>query len=289
MFAICRTSPVILRRFFVAASAVAVAGALLSPAHAQTPHSNGIVNIPQVYSSSASYAGDLNTNDLVGNDLVSPLTPHLKGGAQYGGQYGSRYPRYNNTFSRIAFEVGGGLMAPIGNDTHGYETFGWNFTAGAGLNLSKRFGVLGEFMYKRNKIPGATLAQVGTSGGYIADWSFTVDPILYQPFNQSVGMYVTGGGGYYHKTTAFTQLVQQTYCYYFCYSGYAPVVVSSFSSNQAGLNGGLGFYWKAFGPDSNAKLYIESRYIWVDSPRPTATQNGEGTEGLIPLTVGLRF
>jgi hypothetical protein len=289
MFAICRTSPVILRRFFVAASALAVAGALLPPAHAQTVHSNGIVNIPQVYSSSASYTRDLNTNDLVGNDLVSPLTPHLKGGAQYGGQYSSRYPRYNNTFSRIAFEFGGGLMAPIGNDTHGYETFGWNLTAGAGLNLSKRFGVLGEFMYKRNKIPGATLAQVGTSGGYIADWSFTVDPILYQPFNQSVGMYVTGGGGYYHKTTAFTQLVQQTYCYYFCYSGYAPVVVSSFSSNQGGLNGGLGFYWKAFGPDSNAKLYIESRYIWVNSPRPTATRNGEGTEGLIPLTIGLRF
>ncbi|MGC8548869.1 MAG: hypothetical protein ACP5M4_04125 [Acidobacteriaceae bacterium] len=289
MFAICRTSPDFLRRAFAAASALAIAGALTLPASAQTPHSNGIVNIPQVYSSSASYTSDLNTNDLVGNDLVSPITPHLKGGGQYGGQYGSRYPRYNTTFSRIAFELGGGLMSPIGNDTHGYETFGWNFMAGAGLNFSKQFGVLGEFMYKRNKIPGSTLAQVGTSGGYIADYSFTVDPIVYQPFNQTVGMYVTGGGGVYHKTTAFTQLVQATSCYYFCYSYYAPVVVSSFSSTQGGLNGGLGFYWKAFGPDSNAKLYIESRYIWIDSPRPTRTQNGEGTEGLIPLTIGIRF
>ncbi|MCL5262806.1 MAG: outer membrane beta-barrel protein [Acidobacteria bacterium] len=289
MFAICRTSPDFLRRLSAAVSALAVAGALSLPAFAQTPQSNGIVHIPQVYSSSASYTSGLNTNELVGNDLVSPLTPHMKAGAQYGGQYGSRYPTYNSTFSRIAFEVGGGMVAPIGNDTHGYETFGWNFTVGAGMNFTKRFGLLGEFMFKRNKIPGATLAQVGTSGGYIGDWSFTVDPIVYQPFTQTVGMYVTGGGGFYHKTTAFTQLVPQTFCYYFCYSGYAPVVVSSFSSNQGGFNGGLGFYWKAFGPDSNAKLYIESRYIWIDSPRPTKTQNGEGTEGLIPLTIGLRF
>lgn len=245
---------------------------------------------PGIYSSSNDYMSGLSTKDLLGDNLVSPIEPHMKGGAQYGGQYGSRYPKYNySNFSRIAFEVGGGMMAPIGNDTHGYETFGWNFTVGAGLNFSKRFGVLGEFMYKRNKIPGATLTQVGTSGGFISDYSFTVDPIVYQPFNHSVGMYVTGGGGVYHKTTAFTQLVAQSYCYYFCYYGYAPVVVSSFSSTQGGLNGGLGFYWKAFGPDSNAKLYIESRYIWIDSPRPTKTQNGEGTEGLIPLTIGLRF
>lgn len=289
MFSICSTSPVFLRRVCAAASALAVAGALAVPANAQTPHANGIVNIPQMYSSSASYMSGLNTNDLVGNNLISPIEPHLKGGAQYGGQYGSRYPAYNNTFSRIAFELGGGLMAPIGNDTHGYETFGWNFTVGAGLNFNKRFGLLGEYQYKRNKIPGATLAKVGTSGGYIADYSFTVDPIVYQPFTQTVGMYVTGGGGFYHKTTAFTQLVQGTSCYFFCYSYVTPVVVSSFSSNQAGLNGGLGFYWKAFGPDSNAKLYIESRYIWIDSPKPTTTQNGEGTEGLVPLTVGLRF
>ena len=289
MFAICRTSPVFLRRISAAASALAVAGALSVPASAQTPHANGIVNIPQMYSSSASYTSDLNTNDLVGNNLVSPITPHMRGGAQYGGQYGSRYPKYNSTFSKIAFEIGGGMVAPVGNTTHGYETYGWNFMLGAGWNFSQRFGILGEFGYKRNKIPGATLAKVGTTGGYISDWSLTVDPIIYQPFTQTLGMYVTGGGGFYHKTTAFTQLVQSTSCYYFCYSYVTPVVVSSFSSNQAGVNGGLGFYWKAFGPDSNAKLYIESRYIWINSPAPTPTQNGEGTEGLVPLTVGLRF
>lgn len=289
MFAICRTSPVTLRRWIAAVSALAVAGALTVPAHGQTQNSNGIVNIPQMYSSSASYTSDLNTDQLVGITPVRTPKSRLHGMGQYGGQYGSRYPRYSSTFSRIAFEIGGGMVAPIGNDTHGYETFGWNFTVGAGLNFSKRLGVLGEFMYKRNKIPGATLAQVGTSGGYIEDYSFTVDPIIYQPFSQTTGMYVTGGGGFYHKTTAFTQIQPQTYCYYFCYSYYAPVVVSSFSSNQAGLNAGLGFYWKAFGPDSNAKLYIESRYIWVDSPAPSPTQLGEGTEGLVPLTVGLRF
>lgn len=299
MFAICRNSPVFLRRIGAAACALAVAGAFCVPATAQSPQANthsGILNLsqfrptalPVAYSSSANYTSDMNTNALVGNYPTS-ASPHMRAEGQYGGQYGSRYPAYNNGFSRMAFEIGGGMVAPVGNTTHGYETYGWNFTIGAGLNFNKRFGILGEYMYKRNKIPGATLAQVGTSGGYISDWSLTVDPIVYQPFNESFGMYVTGGGGFYHKTTAFTQLAPVTYCYFFCYSYYTPVVVSSFSSNQGGVNGGLGFYWKAFGPDSNAKLYIESRYIWIDSPTPTPTQNGEGTEGLIPLTIGLRF
>ncbi len=285
-----------LRRLLAAASMFAVAGALSLPAVAQSSQAQTQFNA-QDYSSSASYTKDLNLNQLVGNylgsskDLNGAIEPHLKAqyGGKYGGQYGSRYPAYNNTFSRIAFEIGGGMVAPVGNTTHGYETYGWNFTVGAGLNFNRRFGILGEYMYKRNKIPGATLAQVGTSGGYISDWSFTVDPIIYQPFTQTLGAYVTGGGGFYHKTTAFTQLQPQTYCYFFCYSYYAPVVVSSFSSNQGGLNFGLGFYWKAFGPDSNAKLFIESRYIWIDSPAPSPTQNGEGTEGLVPLTIGLRF
>lgn len=252
----------------------------LSPAVESSPSSS-----PEQYSSSAEWKESLATYDL-----ASAPTPSASG--QYG-QYGrrtNRYPHYESRWSHMAFEAGGGFTAPIGNDVRdGYETWGYNFTLGAGWNFSKYFGTLIEYQFNRNKIPGATLAQIGAPGGNINTWSFTLDPIIYLPMSHSFGAYVTGGGGFYRKVTNFTapQLVQQ--CYYFCYYGYVNQTIGHFSSNQGGLNLGLGTYWNAFGPDSHAKLYAEARYVWVDSPRPTATMEGEGTEGLIPVTFGIRF
>jgi hypothetical protein len=283
MLSFCRTSRSTLRRFAVTTAALALAGACSLPAMAATSPAAGDSS-----SSITNYQGYFNVNDLAGNSLVSAPEPEASAVAQYGG-YGNRYPNYQSRWSHFAFEGGAGMTAPIGNDTHGYETYGYNITVGAGWNFTKRFGALIEYQFDRNKIPGRTLAKVGVQGGNINTWSFTIDPIYYLPVTHSFGAYVTGGGGFYRKVTNFTDLQQGVNCYYFCYYGYFPATVAHFSSNQGGLNAGIGFYWKAFGPDSNAKLYIESRYVWVDSPKPTPTQQGEGTEGLIPLTIGLRF
>lgn len=292
----CSSSRNLLSRLAVVASAVAFL-ALPFGAHAQTAATTATATAssPQ-YSSSSGWMNALSKYDFAGGPAAPNASP------QYG-QYGqyrrhSRYPAYGNTFSHIAFEAGAGMTAPIGNDTHGYNTYGYNVTLGGGWNFNPRFGTLLEFQFNRNKIPGSTLTQLAIAnntgtplGGNINTWSLTLEPIIYQPFTQTMGAYLIGGGGFYRKVTNFTEPALATQCgYYFCYQGYVPQTVAHSSSNQGGLNIGFGLYWKAFGPDSNAKLYAEARYVWVDSPvASNADPYGSGTEGLIPVTLGVRF
>lgn len=252
---------------------------------------------PAQYSSSSDWRASLATYDLA-------AAPRASASAQYG-QYGrrtnNRYPAYQSRWSHLAFEIGAGPTAPIGNAKRdGWETWGYNVTAGVGWNFSKYLGTLFEYQFNRMKIPGSTLTGLAIAnglttplGGNINTWSLTVDPILYLPAGQSTGAYITGGGGFYRKVTNFTEPALTTQCdpyYFYCYQGYVPTTVAHSSSNQGGLNIGLGLYWKAFGPDSNAKLYAEARYVWVDSPLASPSDPyGSGTEGFIPVTFGLRF
>ncbi|HUY80586.1 MAG TPA: hypothetical protein VMU92_02580 [Acidobacteriaceae bacterium] len=280
MVSSCFFSRKLLNRLAIAACAVAIT---LLPFTAQalpgtTPEGG------HQYSSSSDWRATLTSFDATG-------TPGGKASGQYG-QYGknNRYPNYQSRWSHLAFEVGGGLTTPIGNASNNkYETYGYNFTMGAGWNFNKHFGVLLEYQFNKNKIPGATLAAAGFPGGNINTHSLIVEPVYYQPITHTVGVYGLAGSGFYRKVTNFTAPQQVTQCYYFCYTGYANQTVANFSSIQAGYDVGGGVYWKAFGEDSNAKLYAEARYKWVDSPKPTATQDGEGTETLIPVTVGVRW
>lgn len=271
------------RRIGLAAGVVALTSFSLT-AMAQTQTDEG-----HDFSSSTDYKAYISTDALLGKAAPAVSASAAGASPQYGSRNYPRYPQYQSRWSHMAFEAGGGFTAPVGNDTRYYDTWGYNITVGAGWNFSKRFGALIEYQFNKNKIPGTTIAAVGAQGGNINTWSFTIDPIIYQPITRTTGVYVTGGGGFYRKVTNFTDLVPTQVCYYFCYYGYAPVTVAHFSSNQGGVNIGGGFYWKAFGEDSNAKLYAEARYLWVDSPRATTTTNGEGTEGLIPVTFGIRF
>ncbi len=284
-----RTCP-LLRRLLIVASAVAVGWAL--PAVAQTAHTSDPAADASSSSSSVMDQASLSTDSLLGGSST-PYTFSLaaaNGSPQYGGRSNrSQYPNYQSRMSHLAIVAGAGFTGPIGNDTHGYDTWGYNLDVGGGWNFTKKVGVVVEYQFDRNKIPGATIAAIGAQGGNINSHLFLFDPIIYFYSGKSSGAYVTGGGGFSRKVTNFTDLQSVQQCYYFCYYGYAPVTVASFSSTQGAFDAGLGLYWKAFGRDSNAKLFAEARYVWVDSPKPTATTNGEGTEGLIPATFGIRF
>jgi len=283
----CFFSRNLLNRLAFTASAFA----FLALPHAAQAQAGTAVEGGQQYSSSADWKSYLTDYDFDG-------APGVSASPQYG-QSNTHYPEYPSRWSHLAFEFGVGPTAPIGNDVSGgkpvglsgYDTWGYNVTAGGGWNFTKHIGAMLEYQFNRNKIPGATLAALGAPGGNINTWSLTIDPIVYLPMTHTVGAYVTGGGGFYRKVTNFTapQLYEQ--CYYFCYTGVENVTIGHFSSNQGGLNIGTGLYWKAFGEDSNTKLYAEARYVWVDSPPLTSTLylNGEGTEGLIPVTLGVRF
>lgn len=304
------------RRMLIAASALAIGFSLT--AAAQTVSSPEVSADAQSYSSSADYRAYLSSDDLLGGFSSSAVSaasasanPSPSPNPQYGGQRSSQYPSYESRWSHLAFEGGAGFSAPIGNDTHystagltnGYLSpdVGWGYgvTVGAGWNFTKRVGALLEYQFLRqgmgNDYLNALNAEAGTSGsgtsigGNINTWSLTIDPIVYLPFGQKNGAYFTGGGGFYRKVTNFTEPVEECSIYYGCY--YVSGTVDHFSSNQGGLNIGLGLYRKIFGQDSNAKFYAEVRYVWVDSPVASSSNyyQGSGTEGLIPVTFGIRF
>jgi len=290
MVSYCFSSRSLLNRLVVAAAILSVCAL---PCAARAENGAAAPAGGQQYSSSSDWKTYLANFDFDG-------APDASASPQYG-QYGKNnpYPEATSRWSHLAFEAGAGFTAPIGNDVsggkpvglYGYDTWGYNISLGGGWNFTKHIGALLEYQFNRNKIPGATLAALGVPGGNINTWSLTIDPIVYIPITQSFGAYATGGGGFYRKVTNFTAPEEEEECYYFCYYGYANETIGHFSSNQGGMNIGVGGYWKAFGPDSNAKLYAEARYVWVDSPKLTSDTvfNGEGTEGLIPVTFGVRF
>ena len=169
--------------------------------------------------------------------------------------------------SHFAAEFGGGWTTPANESQHDL-TYGWDVVAGAGYKFNRKFSLLGEYQFNSNKIPGKVLAQVGEPGGDIHIWSLTVAPVWNYKTSGVWGGYVTGGGGYYRKTTSFTEpaLITGYYCdYFYCYpyQYVGDVVVAQFSTNQGGVNIGGGF---TFGNWSGGKLYAEARYTWIDTP-----------------------
>src|ERR1700746_2836555 len=172
----------------------------------------------QKYSSSAdsttTWTGEATDGASTGSDPVPGGVP------QYGQNSGSGYPSFENRWSHVAFEAGGGFTAPIGND-NSFVTYGYNLTVGGGWNFTEKFGTLVEYQFNRNKIPGATVALVGADGGNVNTWSLTVDPIYHYGHWGKWGGYVTGGGGFYRKVTNFTSpQAFQYYGYYYGYGGY---------------------------------------------------------------------
>ena len=212
--------------------------------------------------------------------LPAAPAPRGSGGGQYSDKHGYM------SWSHLAFEAGGGFSAPVGNDRP-YITYGGNFNVGAGLHFSRRLSVLGEFEFLDNKLPGAFIAAAGqgASGGSSHIISLTAQPVIDLFPKSTNSVFVTGGGGYYHKSANFTVLVC---CDFYGYP--VSIDTTSFSSNQAGGNLGFGFTHRVGGinGDGQMKLFGQIRYLYVKTPPITET-NGLGSTELIPVTVGVRW
>jgi len=192
----------------------------------------------------------------------------------------------------LAFDLGGGFNAPIGNVTSSNEggpfiTWGANFTAGAGLRFSRNFSLLGEFQFLDNKLPGAFIAEAGAgaTNGNTHIISLTLNPVIELFPKSANGAYLTGGGGYFHKSTNFSI---QVCC---DFEGFPiDINTNSFSSNQSGGSLGFGLTHRLSGPygEGNMKLFGEARYLYINTPR-VGEINGLGRTELIPVTVGVRW
>ncbi|MDR3724443.1 MAG: outer membrane beta-barrel protein [Terracidiphilus sp.] len=211
--------------------------------------------------------------------------------------------------SNYALEFGGGFNAPHPDSTP-YITWGGNFTVGAGYNFSKRFAMMAEYQFIDSKLPGKLIAEtaagcttsdcVGAAGGNDHIWSLTLDPVVSLFPHSTHDIYITGGGGFYRKMTNFTYPEDGYYCdyYYGCYSYTSNQIVGHFSSNQGGVNIGLGYQRRLGGTyhESRMKFFAEARYLHLFSPAGIYQPNeylspvavGAGTT-LIPVTFGVRW
>ena len=110
---------------------------------------------------------------------------------------------------------------------------------------------------------------------------------------------MVAGGGFYHKETSFTipELADDGF---FEFEVNEPV--QNYSSNSAGVNGGVGLTYK-FSKFANEKLYAEVRVVHTfNSYRPASTIYADGTVSgynffpqnsqtatYIPVKFGIRF
>ena len=209
--------------------------------------------------------------------------------------------------TKIAFMAGAGINIPVAN-TAKFYTPHVDFGVGAGINFNKTFGILGEFRYDRMGLTdgafnyqynnyitqdGASPSDLAGLGANARIISITVDPVVnFQAARSRFGAYVTGGFGYYHKTTNFTLPQQGGFCQFgFCQTFVQNQTFDQYSAGGFGANVGFGLSYK-LSEFSSERLFMESRYNWMklatNNNNDEFQFNRRNTE-VIPVTVGIRF
>jgi opacity protein-like surface antigen len=206
---------------------------------------------------------------------------------------------FHSWMKNFAFEAGGGFNAPNSNNV----TYGGNFSVGAGAHFGSHISGLFEFQFFQDKLPGRIIAQTkgAATAGHARIIGLTFDPI-YDFFPKATNdLYVTGGGGYFHKGTSFLAPQLTTFCYYFyCGQGYANQSIETFSSNSGGWSIGGGYmhrFTSMYGNRRTMKLFAQVRYLDIDSaPIVGKTTSSSippvtisGPTKIIPVTLGIRW
>jgi hypothetical protein len=185
--------------------------------------------------------------------------------------------------SHIAFSVGAGFTAPVGNTGRNLD-YGWNIGGGAGYNFNSYVGALIDLNYNSMGINSGTLQNIGVPGGDVHIFSATVDPIVHLMPKSRIDLYVTGGGGLYHRTQEFTAPAVANVAGFDPFFGFFNVgvpttqILSSYTVNKPGIDAGMGV---AFGSKWHGKFFAEAKYnrIFV----------GNYHTDYLPVTFGFRW
>jgi hypothetical protein len=245
---------------------------------------------------------DGNLQMALGTPSGSAALPSAPAPAGASGAQNDHTNRYglssNSTVHRLAFEVGAGFNAPVDKAD---ITWGAQFQGGIGYNFNRYLALMAEYQYIHDKLPGKIISQAGATGGYATIWSATLDPVVDLFPYASNDLYITGGGGFYRKVTNFTDPQPAYYCsYYYGYCGITTqnVVIGHFSSNQGGVNIGMGYQHRFGGMygEGRSKFFAEARYLELFNPAVVGiTPSGLGVTSvsahttLIPVTFGMRW
>lgn len=224
-------------------------------------------------------------------------------------------PNYNDRWhntdgsNKLAFVVGGGFTVPAASTGKRVE-LNYALKGGAGINFSRKLGVLLEFNYDRFGVQGRELdnqyvvynnafvdSGIDFSGldatSYI--WSLTANPTFTLAGGENNSLYAVVGGGWYHRVTNFTLPATGQYCdpFYGCYVFQQNQTFDHYANNTAGINGGLGISHK-LGRFSNERVFAEARYVYVFDAKDSKSQSSlyppaNYSTSYFPVTVGLRF
>lgn len=289
------------RRSLALATVLAAGTAMLYAQSTATNLSNQAAAQDAAYSSSSSSTGSVDAFGVPTEtaSVTSPFNftaPALN--AQYGGNARYGRPRYrggntneDGSAKWVAY-VGGGFTVPTG-PTHITNTDSWSVQGGFGRNYNKHFGVAVEFdwdnfgltkgildnqenLYNNqltyycglpanaSACTSAGVTAVSGIDGYSHDWSFSLQPIYHLTAGDTWGTYVTGGVGFYHKISTFTEPGVGEYCdpFYGCFEYEANQPIDSYTSNAPGLDAGFGVTYK-FSHFSNEEFYGEARYVYT--------------------------
>jgi hypothetical protein len=189
-------------------------------------------------------------------------------------------------FSHFAFNVGAGFTMPAGGAASVLDT-GWNVRGGAGINFSPYGGLLVDVGYNNMGISSATLATAGAPGGRVSVLSATLDPIVHVTPKSHFDIYLTGGGGLFHRYQEFTAPSTAVLTGFNPFFGFYSVgvpanqILSSYSVNKPGIDAGIGI---AFGSKWHGKFFAEARYNRIFM----GNRYSDDME-FIPVTFGFRW
>ena len=159
--------------------------------------------------------------------------------------------------SGFSASVGAGFTTPVGNFGSNLDT-GWNVRASAGWNFTNQVGANLNFGFDHMGFNSSVVTSQGVGGGYNDVFSATLDPIIHLTPHGPVGLYITGGGGFFHDYQAFTNPgVAVVPGFFFPYVTPANIVVSSYSTNKPGIDAGAGI---EFGHRWGGKFFAEARW-----------------------------
>jgi hypothetical protein len=187
--------------------------------------------------------------------------------------------------SRFSFDIGGGFTQPVGN-TGRHLDEGWNVGGGFGYNFSQYFGAMVDLNYNSFGINSVTLGNLGFPDGNLHIFSATLDPIVHLTPRSHFDLYVTGGGGIYHRNQEFTQPSTATVTAFDpFFGGFFPVsvptteILAAYSVNKPGVDVGAGI---AIGTKWHGKIFAEARYNRIFMGNNLHTD-------YIPVTFGFRW
>jgi outer membrane protein with beta-barrel domain len=186
--------------------------------------------------------------------------------------------------SHFAFSLGAGFTEPVGHTGRLLDT-GWNLQAGAGANFNPYVGVLIDLGYSSFGINSTTLNNLGYPDGGLKVFSATLDPIVHLTPRGHADIYITGGGGIYHRYQEFSQPsaveVQGYNPFFGFYNTLLPAnqILASYSTNKPGVDIGAGI---AFGSKWHGKFFAEARYNRI-------FMNNDQHTDYVPVIFGFRW